>query len=509
MKNKPNVLFILSDQHNAKCLSHKGHPDVLTPHLDKLASEGVRFDNAITQNPICTPSRMCFISGQYAHNHGYYGLSGPNPKGLPTIFGHFKRHGYTTGAIGKIHCPEYWVEDDCDVFHETCGSSVEGRSREYTRYLEDRNIEDLEDHLAWQEFGRRGQQTCDGRPSKVSYRDGQEGWSVTKGIEFMTTAKKNETPFFLHVSLPKPHQCYTPVQEFWDLYEEEKLSLPPNADFEGPLRAPHLIRMVDQWKKAKWALLDPKTFEAARLRKLHGYYGNISHVDHAVGELTDFLNQQGLREDTIIIYSADHGDYATEHGIMEKAPGICHDAITRIPYIWSWPEKFKENYESKALVETVDMSTTLCSLCDIPSLETSDGKNLSGLLKGEEEELREIAVTEFAWSKSVRKGDWRMVYYPKEMFLEEYPQGFGELYNLQEDPWEMKNLFFEEEHQSRVQKMKEDLLDWIVTTTRPVSTNCADLAEGPQRTRRYLVVTNDDQKIHHDELRAVTFKNYL
>lgn len=113
MPNKrPNVLFILSDQHNAKCLGHKGHPDVKTPCLDKLAAEGVRFDNAITQNAICTPSRICFISGQYAHNHGYYGLSGPNPDGLPTLFGHFRRHGYRTGAIGKIHCPEYWVEDD-------------------------------------------------------------------------------------------------------------------------------------------------------------------------------------------------------------------------------------------------------------------------------------------------------------------------------------------------------------------------------------------------------------
>lgn len=509
MKRKPNVLFILSDQHNAKCLGHKGHPDVKTPNLDRMAAQGVRFDNAITQNPICTPSRMCFISGQYAHNHGYYGLSGPNPNGLPTMFGHFRRHGYRTGATGKIHCPEYWVEDDCDVFHETCDASIGGRSGQYTRYLRDREIEHLEDHVAWQEFGRRGRQSCDGRPSKVSYRDGQEGWSVSKGIEFMKQARADAVPFFLHVSFPKPHQCYTPAQEFWDLYDEETLALPPNADSEGPNRAPHLVRMAENWKRAGWPLLAPKTFEAARLRKLHGYLGNISHVDHAVGELLEFIDANGLGDDTIVVYSADHGDYATEHGIMEKAPGICHDAITRIPFIWRWGSRFPAGHVAPELVETVDVSTTLCSLCDLPAMETSDGNDITPLLEGKGGEVREIAVSEFAWSKSVRKGNWRFVYYPPALFREEYPDGFGELYNLVDDPWEMNNRFFDADQQKRVRAMRADLLDWLVTTTRPVSTNCADLANGSQRVKRYGVVVNADNKIHPDNLRAVTYKNYL
>ena len=82
---RPNVLFILSDQHNAKVLGHQGHPDVRTPHLDRLAAQGTRFEACTTANPICTPSRVSFLSGQYCHNHGYYGLSGPAPRGLPTL----------------------------------------------------------------------------------------------------------------------------------------------------------------------------------------------------------------------------------------------------------------------------------------------------------------------------------------------------------------------------------------------------------------------------------------
>jgi len=506
---KPNVLFILSDQHNAKCLGHKGHPDVLTPNLDRLAAEGVRFDNATCQNPICTPSRMCFISGQYAHNHGYYGLSGPNPNGLPTLFGHFRRNGYRTGAIGKIHCPEYWVEDDCDVFLETNGSSIGGRCQPYDRFLREQGLENLEDHGAWQEFGRRGRQTCDGRPSKVGYRESQEGWSVTQAAGFMQAAREDGVPFLLHVSFPKPHQCYTPAQEFWDLYDEAKLTLPPNADSEGPHRAPHLVKQVAHWKNGNWPLLEPGTFEAGRLRKLHGYLGNISHVDHAVGELLDFIDANGLGDDTIVVYSADHGDYAAEHGIMEKAPGICHDAITRIPLIWRWPGCFKAGHVAPELVETVDVSSTLCALCDLPVMETGDGRDIGSLLRGETGAVRDVAVTEFAWSKSVRKGDWRLVYYPPEMFREEYPDGFGELYNLNDDPWEMRNLYFDDANQVKIRELQADLLNWLITTTRPVSTNCADLDDSPQRKRRYHVVVNDDSKIHPDELRRISHKNYL
>jgi len=497
----PNVLFILSDQHNAKCLGHQGHPDVKTPHLDRLAAEGVRFENAITQNPICTPSRMCWLSGQYCHNHGYYALNGPHPGGLPTILGHFRRAGYRTGAIGKIHCPEYWVEDDCDMFHETAHCSIGGRSAAYAQHLKERGLTDLEDHEGLREFGDRGRQTVEGRPSKVSYRDGQEGWIARTSMDFMAECQKDERPFFLHVSLPKPHQCYTPAQEFWDLYDEGRLTLPPNADYDMQGKAPHLRRAADHWRNGSWQLFEPKTFEAGRLRKFHGYLGNISHVDHAVGELLDFLQEAGLEQETIVVYSSDHGDYACEHGILEKAPGICADAITRIPYLWRWPGRFPAGHRSDALVETVDMATTLCMLAGVDPLETSDGKDISSLLAGGAVAVRAVAVTEFAWSKSVRKGDWRLVFYPQAMFAAEHPDGFGELYNLREDPWEMRNLYFDPAQAGRVRELERDLAEWLVTTTRPRTVLPCLRFEGPQAVTRYRNTVNADGKISPERLR--------
>jgi arylsulfatase len=432
--SKPNVLFIVSDQHNAKVLGHEGHPDVKTPHLDRMAEEGTRFRKCITQNPVCTPSRVSFLSGQYCHNHGYYGLSGGNPGGLPTILGHFRSAGYTTCALGKIHCPENWVEADSDVFHETCETSVGRRSDEYTAFIEAHGKAELEDHSRMPEFGDRGRQSMEGRPSSLSFAEAQEGWIANTAIGVIDQAREAGKPFFIHASLPRPHQCTSPSQEFWDLYEGTELTLPENADQDLEGKAPHLRQTAKTWRGDHWALVEPKTFEAARQRKLRGYLAAVSQVDAAVGRLLEHLRVSGLEDNTIVIYTSDHGDYACEHDVMEKAPGICSDAITRVPMIWWGSEVVARGHACDELVELIDISTTLCDLAGLDPLETSDGKCISHMVRGESGAVREIAVTEFAWSKSVRKGNWRYVYYTPDMFPEEYPDGFGELYNLEDDP---------------------------------------------------------------------------
>lgn len=509
MSDRPNILFILSDQHNAKVLGHAGHPDVQTPHLDRMAAEGVRFTNAICQNPICTPSRVSWLSGQYCHNHGYYGLSGPNPGGLPNVLGHFRQHGYRTAAVGKIHCPEYWIEDETDCFHETCGCSIGGRSAEYGRYLEERGLTDLEDHGGMQEFGRRGTQTCDARPSKVSYEDGQEGWAVRRAMQFMDGCICAGQPFLTHVSLPKPHQCYTPAQRFWDLYDEGALTLPPSADYDMAGKAPHLRRAAQGWREREWQLFEPKTFEAGRLRKLHGYLGNVSHVDHAVGELLNWVRGSGAAGNTIVVYSSDHGDYACEHGIMEKAPGVCSDAITRIPFIWWAPGRFPAGHAAPEIVETVDMVNTVCALSGLPGMETADGVDISHLVRGESGEVHRAGVTEFAWSKSLRRGKYRLVYYPPGMFAGTCPEGFGELYDLEADPWEMRNLYFEPEHRQTVRELERELLDWTVTTTRPATVHPPTTYDSPQAQTRYGHTVNADGKTNPDRIRPLAGGNYV
>jgi choline-sulfatase/uncharacterized sulfatase len=501
---RPNVIFILSDQHNAKVLSHKGHPDVKTPSLDRLAQQGVRFDNAITQNPICTPSRVSFLSGQYPHNHGYYGLMGPNPGGLPSVLGHFRRHGYTTAAIGKIHCPEYWIEDDSDLFGEVLAHCSVGGN---PRYMSCLNWWGKAEEFRKSEGKRENKtHTLEGYCSSQEYRHCPEGWCVSESIEFIKQARSQGKPFFLHVSFPRPHQPYCPTKEFWEMYDEDEITLPPNADSDLEGKAPHLRAMVENFRKGDWTDFEPQTYEAGRRRKLRGYLGNVSQVDFAVGELMDYLQQEGLAEDTVFVYTADHGDYACEHGVIEKAPGICADAITRIPMIWRWGDKLSAGHVAEPIVEAVDVPTTLCSLAGLPAMGTSDGLDLTSLLRGSQEEIHRFGVTEFAWSRSIRQGDWRLVIYPPEMFGDAYPQGFGELYNIRQDPWEMENLYFRPDQQERIGRMRSEYLDWLITTTRPRTMLPLVGKHDEQMNVRWQCATWPDGKISPDDIRRQSRK---
>jgi len=465
---KPNVLFLISDQHNAKCLGHAGHPIVKTPNLDRLAAEGVRFTNAITQNPICTPSRVCYFSGQYPHNHGYYGLVGQAPLALPTILGHFRAHGYRTAAVGKIHCPLDWIPADADYHREVDAHPKSDGSQtksDYDRYLEAKGLLAQRDDGLYPEQTERGRTSKDARRSALNYEDSVEGWCAREGMKFIE--ESGDSSWIMQLSFPRPHQIYSPSDPFWEMYPDN-LPMPPNADIDMSLKPPHMRKMREMHVAGQGLpLFGDKSYEALRRRKLRGYYGLVSQTDHAIGQVLDLLRVRGLEEDTIVIYTSDHGEYACEFGLLEKAPGICSDAVTRIPHIWRWPKKFKRGHVCEQLVETVDLATTITALAGLPEFITGDGKDISPLLQGEEVELHQVSVTENAWSKSIRKGPWRMVYYPRELFAEESPdRPVGELYNIKEDPWEMNNLFYDPEHQKKIRELRADLMDWLTTTTR-------------------------------------------
>ncbi len=513
-----NVIFILSDQHNAKFLGIKHHLNAKTPYLDALAKDGILFDNAQCPSPICTPSRVSWISGQYCHNHGYYGLEGENPHGLPTVFGHFRNNGYRTGAIGKIHCPEYWVEDDCDTFIEARGCSI-GKSPEYTAYNKANGFDTISDEKTIAETGYNGNgQIVDGLPSRLNYAQSQERYIVDESISFIKKSVQDEKPFFLHTSFGKPHQPYIPAKEFWDMYPDEEIVMPENIDYDSSKKAPHLRRMQEYWtENQNWIVFEPKDKTHGMRRKLRGYLGCVTQVDYAVGELVEFLKKEGLYDNTIIVYSSDHGDYACEHGLLEKAPGICSDAICRIPLIVRYPGGARENVILNDVVEAIDIVPTLCNLVGIDELETADGKALSELFKDENAKLDDdtLALTEFAWSKSLRKGAFRFVYYPKKMFNDDYPEGFCELYNVENDPWEMNNLFFDKNYATMISEFKEDLTELLITTARVKTVERTALKTTNQRKFRYGKGTNADNKFSvlkltdEEKLKVPPTENYL
>ncbi len=495
--DRPNILLLYSDQHSARVLGCYGNEEVITPNLDALALRGVRCENAFTQNFICTPSRMCILSGQYAHNFGSYGLMGPSPNWLPSLFSHARRQGYRTGMAGKIHTPSGWLGKDCDDVGDGYGyedplTTENAESQfglqgltpdDYDRYLARLDLADQrDDRILPEQFekaGHKWSQGIDARPGCLPKEHSIEGWAAMRCEQFIDRAYTLGQPFCYWLTVPHPHQPYAPAQEFWDLYDGQSLSLPPNAD--DPLDGRHPASVARQaWlhEDTSWRLYHPMDWESARRRVLRGYYACVTQVDYAVGRVMAKLDALGIRENTIVLYTTDHGEFAGEHGMVEKAPGIGFRCVTRIPMIWSFPGHLPEGAVREELVESVDFLPTVCHLAGMAEPNWVDGIDVSDLL-ARGGDVRDVAVTENPLTKTIHTRRWKLTQYLPET---QGGEDFGELYDQLNDPWELRNLYFEPEYRSVVQDLRFRLYQWLVRTTRNVTVN--PVAPGPAGERR-------------------------
>lgn len=477
----PNILLVLADQHQANMLGCAGHPQVLTPYLDAFAATAVRFTNAYCPNTICTPSRVSILSGQYCHNHGIYGLSGPAPLGLDNLMRRCRAAGYRTAGLGKLHLPDAprnWLADDLDYFGDSYETAEGERGKsDFLAELERLGLRQYED--SWHnEFGVYGKGTIsqDARPSLLPYEHTQEYWCVRRALEFIDEAPGR--PFCVHIAFQRPHHPLLPNQRFWDLYPED-LDLPPTVHQPPDLRPSHFRQMWQHFHTMTWEYAQPgEPWEAGARRAWRGTLACVSQVDDVFGTLLRGLEERGLAENTIVIYSSDHGGYHGVHGIVEKAPGICSDAICRVPLLWRVPGVTPPGALCEELVETVDLTPTLLSLCGLEPSESADGLDLTPLLRGERAPLHTVAVTENPWSKSIRWGPWRLVHYQREMFG---GQDVGELYQIEQDPNETRNLYYDPAYAQVVNEGRRLLLEWLITTTRIVTSHPA-LEQGPRLT---------------------------
>lgn len=465
----PNVIVVLADQLNANWMGMTGNRQVFTPNLDHFAQGAIRFDSAYCQNPICTPSRVSFLSGQYAHNHGHYVLSGPSNFGMDNLFRHFRTHGHRTGGYGKLHLPltpRQWVADDLDDFADayddrdgTVGKSefLDGLARDGLRADED----------SWHNPGGYSQWsiTQDAAPSRLPYERTMERWAVDRALNFID--QPSDKPFFLQINFQKPHHPLLPQQEFWDLYPEVEL---PESFFHEPThRPPHFRAEWERQRGRAWEYAQPgESFTDGARRAWRGTLACVTQIDDVFGRLLAGLEGRGLSENTIIVFSSDHGAYHGLHGLMEKAPGICSEEVCRIPLLIRAPGWQPGFSVSSGLVESVDLAPTLCTLAGLPAMPTSDGEDLTAICTTATAG-KPVALTENAWSKAIRFGPWRYVHYPQGFFGDE--SGTGELYQIEDDPLETRNLFSDPGHAGVVAEARQRLLDRIITTTRIVGTH--------------------------------------
>jgi choline-sulfatase/uncharacterized sulfatase len=459
---RPHILWIISDQHNANCMGHMGR-NVRTPHLDAIAERGARFTQAFCNNPICAPSRISFITGQYCHTHRHLGNNIIDyPEGNPnTLSALARRHGYQTALIGKGHMIRAWDEEGfehiryCDLCDADRSDVL---SHHYFRYLHEHGLAELYD-LGTLPKDHPGKGTH-WFVSPIPHEHSLEVWTGKETVKFLE-GRDRRRPFFAQMSFQRPHAPLSPSPERADLYAPQDLDIPDSARdlFErGFATKPEFQRRhVARRGGYPYVPADPDELR----RQLAHYYALITIIDEEIGRVLDHLRQAGDLDNTIIVYVADHGDFAGDHGLMQKNFGI-YESIHRIPFLLAYPG-CPAGREVPELIESIDLYPTICALADLPLPDGLEGQSLVPLIE-QGAPGKEAAICEWSWMRpnpmihALRTRDFRLVYYGAGLE--------GELYDRRADPDELVNLYADPAHRDVRLALTEQLLDRVLCYTK-------------------------------------------
>lgn len=417
---RPNVLILYPDQWRADALGCAGNSVVQTPYLDRLAREGLRATHAFVANPVCTPSRGSFMTGRYPHSTGVTHNQAPLPATETCFAEQFVAAGYRTGYIGKWH-----------LDGEARPGFVPPERRHGWQY--------------WAAFNR-GHNYHDG----VYFRDTPEplpapgfepDHQTDLAIGFLEeAASRREQPFCLFVSWGPPHTPLEPPERHRHTYAPERLPLP--------------------------ASVPPEIAGVARQERAP-YYGLVTALDDNVGRLLDALDRLGLAEDTLVLFTSDHGDSLGEHGLFRKT--IPYDEATRVPLIARWPGHIPAGTVSDALIHSVDIAPTLLALAGAVALPDAQGYNLAGaLLDGSNGPRRaayiagHVATGNAQWPTHPLPEHWRALRTADHLLVTDQDGAVALQFDLRADPLALENLASRPEARSA----REELLAHLLVEAR-------------------------------------------
>lgn len=447
---RPNVLFIISDDMTATALSCYGNTICQTPSIDGLADQGTRFTQAYCNATYCGPSRASFLSGYYPHATGVLGYTSPRPAigTRATWPQHFKNAGYYTARISKI-------------YHMGVPGGIEygGDGRDHN------GGDGADDPLSWTEkFNSPGPEwkaagtgeTLEGNPDGkkpvvggntfvVVEADGDDlvhsdGKTAAKAVELLE--KHADMPFFLAVGFVRPHVPFVaPRQDFAPFLPYEKLPL--------PLKRPGAWDDIPKAGINYKTSLNMKMDERKQRKAIGGYYASVTYVDRLVGQVLQALEQTGQAANTIVIFTSDHGYHLGEHDFWAKVS--LREESAKVPLIIKVPGKRPAICHS--LVELIDLYPTLSALCGLEIPTNVQGRDISVLFDDPRQEIREAAFCVAPSSKGflLRERNWAYLQYGEDASLG------TELYDMQADPRQTTNLAGRTEHQARVSGFREKL----------------------------------------------------
>jgi choline-sulfatase len=421
---KPNILFIMTDQLAASALKAYGHPLVKTPNLDRLAESGVVFENAYSSSPLCAPARATIMNGLLPWRSGIYDNAAEFPSAIPTWAHYLRLQGYRTCLSGKMH---FVGPDQLHGLQERLTTDI---------YPAD---------FGWTPDWRLKQERIDWWYHNMSSVLQPGVAEITNQLEFDDEvafhAIRNiydyaryepETPFCLMASFTHPHDPYAARARFWNLYRDDDIDLPRVAAMGPNALDAHCRRLYEMS-----AMADYEVTEADIRAARHGYYSNISYVDDLIGQLLSALEATGAIDDTVIVFTSDHGDFLGERGLWYKMSFL--EPAAHVPLILCAPKQFTQ----RRVKEPVTLADMLPTLVDIGTNGRSelareiDGRSLYALLTGTVEDSDATAWGQYlaegviAPMHMLRRGPWKYIHCPTD------PE---QLFNLDDDPLELMNL---------------------------------------------------------------------
>jgi len=408
---RPNILLLYTDQQRHDALGVNGNDDIQTPHLDRMAAEGVNFDHYFVQNPVCMPSRLSFLSGQYPSTLGITHMGVPVPEDTPILPHYLRNYGYRSANIGKLHFQPHACRDHREI-HPPYGfdhleiSDEPGPYPDAYRAWVERLAPDQLDHISlglppaaevWQQqMGIRDgirhpseRFPLDALPFRGDSQYTHTAFVADQTMEFIE--RHRQAPFLCVAGFYSPHSPWVAPQEFIDRYDAQDLTIP-------------------SYPPEVEARRNGGAFSKEELRRAHvGYYAMVSEVDHHVGRILAHLDALGLRDDTLVVFTSDHGEWLGEHLRYGKGyPG--HDCVTRVPLIMRWPGHLEQPGRTESgLVEGVDVLPTLLESAGIPAPGHLQGQSLMPALRANAWNGREHVLTEMHGWKTLRTRDHRYV----------------------------------------------------------------------------------------------------
>jgi arylsulfatase A-like enzyme len=459
-----NVLLITTDQQRFDALGCNRNPYIKTPHLDRLAQQSVNLQQHFTSNPICTPARCSILTGRYSRSHGAINVGVTLPRETQCLTHALKRAGYRCGLMGKAHfepekseyvktmnrsAPYYDFDEHHITEDNMIGEYLEWIEREYPQHLAGawENSHE-ENHVP----ARSGQ--SDGRieaccVSSIPENLHQTAWIADRTVDFLRKTATDKTPSFVWCSFVDPHHPWTPPQEFMSLYDPATLPKPNRRPGENEGIGDSYIHL-DGLSDAEYQ------------RLCASYYAMISHIDHHVGRIVSHLEKTGMLDNTLMLFTSDHGEFNGDHSLIRKG-GPLYDSLLRVPTLVRLPGGAHGGTRCNHLTQHEDLAPTILEQLGLEVPKAMEGVSMLPALRGQTP-VRPYAYLEYKNVSSgdgaygVRRGPWKLLHYPDERDFV--------LTNLESDPDEHTNLYGNGANVEIERELKDALLQWVIHTPR-------------------------------------------